>query len=123
MKFQKHLLFSLLIVFLIAMCGVVSSVYAQGVKSSDKPLSTVANKAGVTESDIGAISGGVIGAAISLVGLIFLILMVYAGILWMTARGKEEQVTKARDIIIASIIGLVIVTSAYAITVFVTSKF
>ena len=40
----------------------------------------------------------------------------------MTAAGNEERVTKATDIIKASIIGLFITMSAYAITTFVASK-
>jgi len=64
----------------------------------------------------------IVKAALSLVGTIFLIFTIYAGILWMTAQGNEEQVGKATGIIKASVIGLFIVMSAYAITVFVTSR-
>lgn len=74
------------------------------------------------ESDLATSAGTVIKTALSLVGTIFLILTVYAGILWMTARGNEEHVKKAKEIITASIIGLVIVLSAYAVTYFVTTK-
>ena len=48
--------------------------------------------------------------------------MIYAGVLWMTARGDETKTEKARNIIIATVIGLFITVSAYAITKFVTSK-
>lgn len=64
----------------------------------------------------------IIKGALSLLGTIFLILMVYAGILWMTAQGNDDKVSKAKDIIQAAIIGLVVVMSAYAITSFITSK-
>jgi len=40
----------------------------------------------------------------------------------MTAAGREDQIEKAKEIIKATIIGLAIVMSAYAITFFVTSK-
>jgi len=63
--------------------------------------------------------GSIVGIALSFVGVIFLILMIYAGVMWMTAAGNETQVSKAKDIIIASVIGLVIVLSAYAITYFI----
>ena len=36
--------------------------------------------------------------------------------MWMTAAGNEAQVAKARTLIVAAIIGLLIVLSAYAIT-------
>jgi len=76
-----------------------------------------------TSGDLQTIVGTGINAALTLVGLIFMILMVYAGYLWMTARGAEEVATKAKGIITMAIIGLVLVVSAYAITAFVTGKF
>ena len=63
--------------------------------------------------------GSVVKGALSMVGVIFLILMVYAGFLWMTARGEEEQVKKSQKIIISSIIGMVIVVSSYSVTDFI----
>ncbi len=74
------------------------------------------------ESNLSVTIGTVIRSVLALVGTIFLILTIYAGILWMTASGNEEQVTKAKNIIKATVIGLAIVMSAYAITFFVTSK-
>ncbi|MCU0679703.1 MAG: pilin [Planctomycetes bacterium] len=63
--------------------------------------------------------GRIIGYALSFVGVIFLVLMIYGGILWMTAQGNEEQTKKAKTLIVDAVIGLVIVMSAYAITAFV----
>jgi hypothetical protein len=71
---------------------------------------------GMTASQI---VGFVINIVLSLLGVAFLILMIYAGIIWMNARGEEKEVEKAKDIIRNSIIGLVIVLGAYAITAFV----
>lgn len=73
-------------------------------------------------SDFATSVGTVIKGVLSLVGTIFLVLTVYAGILWMTAQGSEEKVNKAKNIIQAAVIGLFIVMAAYAITAFVTSK-
>ncbi len=66
--------------------------------------------------------GTVISVVLALVGLIFLILMIYAGYNWMTARGEEEKVTKAKDTINRAIIGIIIVVGAYAIWAFIFSK-
>ena len=74
------------------------------------------------ESNLETSVGTVISGALALVGTIFLILTVYAGILWMTAQGAEDKVTKAKNIITAAIIGLVITMAAYAITSFVTNR-
>ncbi len=100
---------------------------AQGIQDAfgeGSPLEKVAGEEGAgfnKSEDIGVISGRIINTALSLVGLIFLILMVYAGYLWMTARGEEAEITKAQNIIKSSVIGLIIVMSAYAITYFVTA--
>jgi hypothetical protein len=61
----------------------------------------------------------IIKLVLELLGFIFVILMIYAGILWMTAGGNEKQVEKAKNIISRAAIGLVIVVSAYAVTYFI----
>jgi amino acid transporter len=66
--------------------------------------------------------GSMIGIVLSFVGVIFLILMIYAGISWMTASGNQEKVTKAKELIINAIIGLIIVLAAYAITAFIGNR-
>ena len=102
----------------------VPPVLAQG-KLGDAVgrLQTTGDSAGVTETSVAVAVGTFINVALSLVGLIFLVLMVYAGYLWMIARGEEAQVEKAQGIIRAAVIGLVVVMSAYAITALITSRF
>ena len=63
--------------------------------------------------------GSIIGTLLSFLGVIFMVLVIYAGVLWMTARGAEAQVDKAKDILVNAIIGLILVLAAYAITAFV----
>lgn len=82
-------------------------------------------EAGFAKADETTLSqtiGGVIKAALSLVGTIFLALTVYAGFLWMTAAGDESKVEKAQNIIRSAVIGLIIALSAYGITTFVVNK-
>lgn len=76
----------------------------------------------IKDSPEGIISD-IIGAFLSFLGVIFVILMIYGGYLWMTDRGNEDQVKKAKDLIASAIIGLLIVISAYAISYFVISYF
>jgi len=84
-------------------------------------LSDTAGRAGLTKygDSVPVLAGSIIGTALSLISVIFFILIVYGGFLWMTAHGKEETVTKAKDTIIAAIIGLIIVLASFAITNFV----
>lgn len=66
--------------------------------------------------------GNYIKTALSLVGMIFLVLTVYAGFLWMTASGEEEKVAKSKKILSSAVIGLVITLSSYGITSFVVKN-
>ncbi|MDD5291263.1 MAG: hypothetical protein PHZ04_04100 [Patescibacteria group bacterium] len=65
------------------------------------------------------VAGGVVRIFLSILGIIFIVLMIYAGYLWMMARGNEEQVNKAKDLIRDAVIGLIIVVAAYAVTYFI----
>ena len=86
-------------------------------------LEATAAHAGLKRSDSPPqILGNVIGAALSLVGVFFFILTIYAGLTWMWARGNEEQSKKALNTIIAAVIGLIIVLASYAITNFVLTS-
>ncbi len=71
------------------------------------------------ESEPTVILGKIIGAGLSLIGIVFFILTLYAGIVWMVARGNEESAKKAINTIIAAAIGMIITMSAYAITSFI----
>lgn len=68
---------------------------------------------------VGEIVAAVIKGFLGLLGIIFIVLMIYAGYLWMTAAGNEEDIKKAKDLIKAAIIGLIIIVAAYSITHFV----
>ncbi|MEW6610524.1 MAG: hypothetical protein AB1352_02780 [Patescibacteria group bacterium] len=63
--------------------------------------------------------GLIIRDILALVGVIFLVLMVYGGFKWMTARGNEEIVTQAKGTIESAGVGLVIVLISYAITAYI----
>ncbi|PIR74115.1 MAG: hypothetical protein COU35_04120 [Candidatus Magasanikbacteria bacterium CG10_big_fil_rev_8_21_14_0_10_47_10] len=93
---------------------------AQGGVGGDYGLGDTAKAAGLkNETPVPVIIGNVIGTALSMIAVIFFILMVYGGFLWMTAHGNTDQVKKAQDTIIAAVIGIIIVLASYAITNFV----
>ncbi|MBI4407323.1 MAG: hypothetical protein HY565_02370 [Candidatus Kerfeldbacteria bacterium] len=64
----------------------------------------------------------VVNGLLTLLAFVFLILLLYAGVLWATARGNEEQITKAKSTLKRSVIGLVIILSAYGITWIVSAS-
>lgn len=77
---------------------------------------------GLTKDDPRLIVSRIINVALGVLGTIAVVLIVYAGFLWMTAGGNDDQAGKAKNIIFAAIIGLVIILSAYAISTFVVKS-
>lgn len=69
--------------------------------------------------DIAFFVGSIIKAVLALLGVIVLIFMVYGGYLWMASGGNEQMVKKSKDILFNTIIGLIIVIAAFAITDFI----
>ena len=61
----------------------------------------------------------ILSAVFSIMGVIFLVLTIYAGMIWMTAQGDSKKVQKAKDILSQSVIGLIICLAAYGITTWV----
>ena len=55
---------------------------------------------------------------LGLMGLMGVIMVIYGGFMWMTAGGSEEKISKAKKIISAAIIGMVVVMLAWAIVSF-----
>jgi hypothetical protein len=91
-------------------------------KNSD-PLDTAASRSGYSTSaektDILPLFSKIINIGLSFLGVLFLLLILYAGFLWMSDQGNEDQVAKAKKIITAAAIGLIIVISSYAISWFI----
>ncbi|MCW1929874.1 MAG: pilin [Candidatus Kerfeldbacteria bacterium] len=60
---------------------------------------------------------------LGLLAIITLVLIIYAGLLWMTASGSEEKVQKAQGIIRNTIVGLFIIMASWGIVVYLSTIF
>ena len=87
-------------------------------------LDTAANNTGLIDKSQApqVIVGQVVGVILSFVGVIFLLLTIYAGLRWMLAQGNEAEIEKAKGTLISSVIGLIIVLAAYALTAFIGTQ-
>ena len=91
-------------------------------KSAFKIQKDVANKAGYitdTENELDKNIISIIRSILSIIGIIFTLLIIYSGFRWMISGGDENSIKVAKENLIQSIVGLVIVVSAYAISYFV----
>lgn len=75
----------------------------------------------IKTSDLATFLGTILAYLWPILGLALVIFIIYAGFLWMTAMGNEDQIKKAKGIIKNCLIGLVIILLAYTITTFVLS--
>jgi len=66
--------------------------------------------------------GNIIQTVLQFLGVLFLCFVIYGGFTWMTAADEADKVKKAKKIIKNSVIGLVIVVLAYAISAFVVQN-
>lgn len=66
--------------------------------------------------------GRIILGALLVIAIVFAVLVVYAGYLWMTARGNEETITKAINTLKNAAIGFILAVGAYAITAYIVTK-
>lgn len=103
--------------FCVAFFAAPSAVFAQTV---DPGLTEVGAATGLeTQTDLPTIIGRIINIFLGFMGIVLLVIIIYAGWLWMTAGGNNEQIEKAKLWIRNGIIGLIIIVSSFAITAFV----
>lgn len=86
-------------------------------------LDVTVGKTGYSQDEtVPSIVGRGLGTAMAMITVVLLLLLLYAGLRWMIARGNAEDVEKAKDIIEAALIGLVIVLSAWGLASWVFGR-
>lgn len=121
MKIRKILVASIFMIALLM--GAVA--FAADKKTETKEsyrLDEVASRVGFNKSAQYSSVYGVVNLTVnlllSLLAIIFLGMMLYAGLRWITSQGEEEKIGKARTAIKAAIIGLALVVGSYGISSF-----
>lgn len=101
---------------LLAMFAVAPPVHAVNIGEG---LGDVGGAAELSDTELPEIIGTLINVFLSILGIIFLVLVLYAGFLWMTAAGDTGKVDKAKTLLTQAIIGLILILASYAIANFV----
>lgn len=107
-----------------ALIGAILSLVAPAVHAAqiNAGLQPIANVIALGTSDIRTIVGRIIYVALGIMGTVLLVIIIYAGFLWMTAGGNEEQIETAKKWIKNAVIGLAIILASYAITYFIITR-
>ena len=93
-----------------------------GIKDRLIKLGSAAGFATANEYTAAGIAGTIVRASLSLLGIIFVTLIIHAGYKWGTSRGSEEKILEAKNTIIRAIIGLIITLSAWAVWSFIFER-
>lgn len=106
---------------LLAAFGVyASNAFAQSAAFFDNPQGGTAPTA-AAQGTLGQNVTLIINYFLGVLGLIAVAMLIYAGVMMVTAGGDDQQVGKARKIITYAIIGIVIILLSWTIVTFVTS--
>ena len=122
MKRFTFILLILTVLIGISCSGLIAN--AQGLKDTitTKLDTTIGEQgAGLQSGDLSTTVANIISTMLGLIGIILVIVIIYAGFLWMTAGGNPEQVKKGQAWLKNGVIGVVIILMAYAITNFIIS--
>lgn len=117
-SYTYFLTFSIIAIFFLLAAN-LSKAQETGNKSKWKyPLGKVIEKTDYrpeTEPALIVKVAEIINLFLSLLGIILVIFIFYAGYLWLTAAGNDDQIAKSKQIIRNAVIGLGIILSAYSI--------
>ncbi len=72
-------------------------------------------------SDLPSLVGVMVTSIIGFIGVIMIVLVIWAGFTWGTAGGDTAKVKRAKEIMINAVIGLILVMVSYGITTLVLS--
>jgi len=112
---RKLVIFMLLAIAFFALANFVLAAEADlGMEYGDE--------IGLSDEDPRIIVARVIQIALGFLGITAVIIIMYAGWIWMTSEGNEEKISQAKKILTNAIIGLVIVLSAFSIASFILSR-
>ena len=96
---------------------------AQGAVTANELLpGQIAVELGQQQQDLRITIAKIIRTAMSLLGIVAVLIILYGGFKWMTSGGSDDAVGDAKKIITAGIIGLIIILTAYAIAQFVINS-
>lgn len=74
-------------------------------------------------SDLGKVITNGINLVFVVAALLALVFLIIGGVKWLTSQGEKEGVNKARETIVAAVVGLVIIFLSYLIVNFVLNLF
>lgn len=83
-------------------------------------IESVGSQIGLGNADLKKTVLNILQLVLGLLTFVAVVMVILGGFTWLTAAGNEEKVERAKKIISAAVIGLIIVLLAWAVVIFVT---
>lgn len=121
------IIFSLCFAIVVLSIGAASAYGIDGQEkiseALDKQIQWAKDPQGNTwqKVDLPTMIGTIIYFILGFLGIGALVLMIAAGVMWMTAGGNEETAAKAKGLIKGAVIGIIVILAAYTLTYFVVT--
>lgn len=109
--------------FALVACGAFSLATPEMAQATDLDLGfDYADNLGLSNSEVTdprEMAVNIVRFFMTFLGIIAVVIILLGGFKWMTAAGNEDKVAEAKKLLVAGIIGLAIIISAYVIVNFV----
>lgn len=92
------------------------------VLAQDLGIGYVDDELGLATADPRVAAVNIIRLALTFLGIIAIIIIIYGGFLWMTSAGDPGRVEKAKKVLLSAVIGLIIILSAFLIVSFIINR-
>lgn len=113
------------LIFGLAIVGVVTAVFAgpgtlsRVTAATPFSIESIGSQIGLSDADFKEVLIRIIRWTLGILALVAVSFIIYGGVLWMTSRGDEKRILKAKKVIASAVIGLIIVLLSFAIVSFV----
>lgn len=82
-----------------------------------------ADAAGIQKVNADTLLANILNMAYYIGGSVAVIVIVFAGIMYVASAGDAGRITRAKNMILYAVVGLIVILAAFAITNFVIGRF
>lgn len=126
---KKNIFITLFLTFILSFCF-LSFVDAASLRDKldnidgdNVNIRTIVQSGGMaTDKNLPTLFSSVIKIILGIFAVITLIFIIQSGIKWFSAKGMPDKIQESRKVLSASIIGMIIITTAYASTDFIINQ-
>lgn len=112
----------ILIIYLLPVAAFTTQVNGQTGQEFEPGELPSAASSGLRDDNLLDFVSDIIRVALGLLGILLLVMIIYGGLLYATAAGDEEKVTRARNTLIYAIVGIIVISAAWILSDFLISN-